>query len=73
MLNQLWQEIINLKQDTCFIRNLSITTTIAIAVTLGLGEAFNHPARLDQQQRIDEFSNVVSAGMIVRTYQSTRH
>lgn len=67
MLTQLWQEILTLKQDTSFVRNLSITTAIAIVVTLGLGEVYNHPARLGQQQRLEEFSTVVSAGLVIRT------
>lgn len=67
MLNQLWQEILTLKQDSCFVRNLSVTAAIAIVVTLSLGELYHQPDRLGQQQRLEEFSTVVSAGMVIRT------
>jgi hypothetical protein len=67
MLNQLWQEILTLKQDSCFVRNLSVTAAIAIIVTLSLNEIYHHPARLGQQQRLDEFSTLISAGMVIRT------
>ncbi|BAU64172.1 hypothetical protein STA3757_15430 [Stanieria sp. NIES-3757] len=72
MLNQLWQEILTLKKDTCFVRNLSATAAIAIVVTLSLSEVYEHPARLGQQKRLDEFSTLISAGMVIRTVSFAR-
>jgi hypothetical protein len=73
MLSELWQEILKLNEDTLFTRNLAITTMTAIIITLGLAEVYSHPARIGQQQRISQFSDTVSVGMVIRTYQIPRH
>jgi hypothetical protein len=72
MLSELWQEILALKEDRSFARNLAITTIATVTVTLGFAEVYNHPTRIAQQQRISEFSGFLSVGMVIRTYQIPR-
>ena len=66
---ELIQEMWQLKQDKGFVRNLGGTLIITIAVCLSLAEVQISPSRLGKQARIDQFSNTVSAGVIIKTYQ----
>ncbi|MDJ0537074.1 MAG: hypothetical protein QNJ70_32100 [Xenococcaceae cyanobacterium MO_207.B15] len=70
MLQEIWQEILNLKQDKQFTRNLIVVFIITIASSLILAEQYRHPARLAQQQRLTQFYNLVSVGMVIRTYDT---
>ncbi|GAB4546240.1 MAG: hypothetical protein Tsb0014_40680 [Pleurocapsa sp.] len=69
-MNQLLQEMIQLKQDTAFVRNLTVTTLVAIACSLSLAEIKQHPTRLARQEKLSQFSHTVSAGMVIRTYEA---
>ena len=69
MLPELFKEIIKLKQDRTFWRNLILAIIMAIAYGCFLAEANNHPTRLAKQEKIAQFSHKASAGMIIRTYQ----
>ncbi|HHP7230098.1 MAG TPA: hypothetical protein ACFCUY_04485 [Xenococcaceae cyanobacterium] len=70
MLEEIWQEMIALKQNQIFRRNLIIVGISAIALPLTLITEYRHPGRLAQQERIAEFSNLVSVGMVIRTYET---
>ncbi|MDJ0743509.1 MAG: hypothetical protein QNJ32_09115 [Xenococcaceae cyanobacterium MO_167.B27] len=70
MLQEIWQEILNLKQDKEFTRNLIVVFIITIASSLILAEQYRHPARLAQQPRLTQFYNLVSVGMVIRTYDT---
>lgn len=67
---QLLEEIIQLKQDRAFIRNLAILIFVAVACGTSLAEVKQHPTRLAKQAKISQFSHTVSAGMVIRTYES---
>lgn len=72
MLSELRIELLKLKQDTLFMRNLSITTMVAIALTVGLGEVYRQPARASQQEKLVEWSSMISVGMVVKAHQVFR-
>lgn len=72
LLSELRQELSKLKQDPLFIRNLGITTMAAIALTVGLGEVYRQPARASQQEKLVEWSSMISVGMVVKTQQVFR-
>lgn len=69
-MNPILKEMIQLKQDHAFVRNLAITTFVAIACSLSLGEIQQHPTRLARQEKLSQFSHTVSAGMVIRTYET---
>jgi hypothetical protein len=72
ILSELRTELSKLKQDNLFMRNLSITTITAIALTVGLGEVYRQPARASQQEKLVEWSSMISVGMVVKTHQVFR-
>ena len=69
---ELIQEMWQLKEDKSFVRNLGCTLIITIACCLSLAEIQSHPSRLGKQARIDQFSNTVAAGIVIKTYQGAR-
>lgn len=69
MIYELLQEISKLKQDSAFVRNLFRTNLIAIACCLSIGSVYNSPRRSSELEKIEQFSNKISAGMVIRTYQ----
>ncbi len=71
-LSELRTELWKLKQDTLFMRNLSITTITAIALTVVLTEVHHQPARASQQEKLVEWSSMISVGMVVKAHQVFR-
>ncbi len=71
-LSELRTELWKLKQDTLFMRNLSITTITAIALTVVLTEVHRQPARASQQEKLVEWSSMISVGMVVKAHQVFR-
>ena len=69
---ELIQEMWQLKEDKSFVRNLGCTLILAIAFCLSLAEVQTSPSRLGKQARIDQFSNTISAGVVIKTYQDYR-
>ena len=67
---ELIQEMWQLKEDRSFVRNLGCTLIIAIAFCLSLAEVQTNPSRLGKQARISAFSNTVSVGVVIKTYQN---
>ena len=67
---ELIEEMWKLKADKTFVRNLGYTLIIAIAFCLSLAEVQASPSRLGKQARFDQFSNTVSAGVVIKTYQN---
>ncbi len=72
LLSDLGTELAKLKKDPLFIRNLSITTITAIALTVGLAEVHRQPARVSQQEKLVEWSSMISVGMVVKAHQVFR-
>ena len=70
MLQETWQEFIKLQKDQRFTRNLTLLFLTVITSSLTLAAEYYHPARLAQQQRLTHFSPLVSAGMVIRTYET---
>ncbi len=69
MLHELIRELLKLKQDNTFITNLCSTLIIVIILTLSLEYLHNSPTRLGKQSRITQFSQTVSAGIVIKTYK----
>ncbi|MGF1542223.1 MAG: hypothetical protein ACFCU5_17565 [Pleurocapsa sp.] len=69
MLHELIQELLKLKHDNTFITNLCSTLIIVTILTLGSEYLHNSPSRLGNQGRITQFSQTVSAGMVIKTYK----
>ncbi|MBE9170895.1 hypothetical protein IQ238_26405 [Pleurocapsales cyanobacterium LEGE 06147] len=72
VLFELWTELSKLKKDTLFMRNLGITTMTAIVLTIGLAEVHRQPARVSQQEKLVEWSSMISVGMVVKAHQVFR-
>ncbi len=67
---ELFQEMWQLKQDKSFVRNLGWTLMITLVLCLSLAEVQTSPSRSGKQARIAQFSQTVSAGIVVKTYQN---
>jgi hypothetical protein len=72
MLSELQTELSKLQKDPLFIRNLSLTTIAAIALTVGLAEVHRQPARVSQQEKLVEWSSMISVGIVVKAHQVFR-
>ncbi len=70
MLQQTWQELLKLQKEPRFTRNLTLLFLTVITSSLALATEYYHPARVPQQQRLTQFSPLVSAGIVIRTYES---
>lgn len=68
-MSELLQEILKLKQDSTFVRNLTVTTTVALVFFLSLAETYHSPTRVAKQVKLNQFSHTVSAGMVIKTYK----
>jgi hypothetical protein len=69
MLHELIQELLKLKQDNIFVTNLCSTLISVIILSLSLEYIQDSPSRVGNQGRITQFSQTVSAGMVIKTYQ----
>ena len=67
MFKEICQEIAALAKDRKFVRNLGIVTTIAVASSVSLAAGSISPERLAQQEKLDQFSELVSVGLSIRT------
>jgi hypothetical protein len=54
-------------QSPSILRNYVIVSATVITMSLGLTDLFYNPARVAQQDRIDNYTNYVKAGMVVAT------
>jgi hypothetical protein len=52
--------------NTAAIRNYAIIAASIIFMTSGLTNIFFNPSRSGQQDRIDTYSNVISAGLVAQ-------
>ncbi|MGF1542224.1 MAG: hypothetical protein ACFCU5_17570 [Pleurocapsa sp.] len=69
-MSEILQEMWQLKQNQSFVRNLGWTLVITLAFCLSLAEVQTSPSRLGKQARIAQFSQTVSAGVVVKIYQN---
>lgn len=67
MLTEIWQEIAELTKDSKFVRNLGLVAMITLASSCSLATEYTNPARLAQQERLEEFSALMSVGLCIRT------
>ena len=51
-------------ENTTVIRNYIILATTVIIASMGLTDSFMNPSRAAQQERIDNYGRVVSAGLV---------
>ena len=52
------------ENTTTAFRNYAVIATTLIVTCSGLTDLFFNPARSAQQERIDNYSNVISAGLV---------
>ena len=52
------------QNNSIALRNYAVIATALIVTCSGLTDIFFNPARSAQQERIDSFSNVISAGLV---------
>ncbi len=69
MLHELIQEFLKLKQDNTFVTNLVSTLTIVTVLCCSLQYVHSRPNRLGKQEKIAQFSQTVSAGMVIKICQ----
>ncbi len=65
MLQETWQEFIKLQKDQRFTRNLTLLFLTVITSSATLGAEYYHPARVPQQQRLTQFSPLLSAAIVM--------
>ena len=70
MLQETWQELLKLQKEPRFTRNLTLLFLTVITSSLTLATEYYHPARVPQQQRLTQFSPLVSAAIVIRTYET---
>ncbi|MDJ0648014.1 MAG: hypothetical protein QNJ60_04845 [Xenococcaceae cyanobacterium MO_188.B19] len=70
MLREICQEIIKLQKDPKFLRNLTLLAISTIAFCGGIAEPYHHSATSAEQERLAQISPFISAGMVIRTYQT---
>ncbi|MGV2827825.1 hypothetical protein [Myxosarcina sp. GI1(2024)] len=69
MIYEVLQEILKLKRDSAFVRNLVMTNLVALVCCLCMGNVYHSPRRSSELEKVEEFSHKISAGMVIRTYQ----
>lgn len=69
MFRDLAQELVKLKQDHTFITNLCSSLVIVTCLFLSSEYVNSSPNTLGKREKISQFSNTVSAGMVIKTYQ----
>jgi hypothetical protein len=69
-MSEILQEMYQLMQNKGFVRNLGWTLIITLGFSLSLAEVQTSASRTGKQARIAEFSQTVSAGVVVKTYQN---
>jgi hypothetical protein len=52
------------QNNTAAIRNYAILAASIIFMSAGLTDLFFNPSRVGQQDKIDTYSNVISAGLV---------
>ena len=70
MLREIYQEITKLQKDPKFLRNLTLLVVSTIALSSGIAEQYHHSAQSPEQERLAQISPFISAGMVIRTYQT---
>ncbi|MCU0537500.1 MAG: hypothetical protein MUD14_26730 [Hydrococcus sp. Prado102] len=51
-------------KNTTFIRNYAIAIVSVTMMSVALTDLYNQPSRIGQQNKLDSFSRVVSAGLV---------
>lgn len=51
-------------QNNTFIRNYLIAAVSVVALSMGVTDLVNNPARLAQQDRLDGYGRYISAGLV---------
>lgn len=62
-----WRKPLSTVRDnkkTNVIRNYCIVLGCATLLSLGLAEVYNHPSRVAQQERLNNYGRFVGAGMV---------
>lgn len=54
------------------VRNYVMVSATVVVMSLGLTDGFYNPLRMGQQDRIDNYSNYIKAGMVVATRNSLK-
>lgn len=67
MLAEICQEIAELTKDSKFVRNLGLVTMITLASSLSLATEYTNPARFAQQEKLEQFSSLMSVGLCIKT------
>ncbi len=58
---------------TTLIRNYLITLTSVMLLSAGVADMFNNPARIAQQDRLDNYGRFISAGLVNQAKNSPSH
>ena len=66
MFAEIWQEITELTKDQKFVRNLGLVTIITLTSSFSIAAESTNPNRLVQQEKLEQFSNLMSVGFCIR-------
>jgi hypothetical protein len=59
-------------ETTTAIRNYIIAAASIVLLSVGVADTFNSPARISQQDRLDNYGRVISAGLVSYAKTSLR-
>ena len=65
--------MLSASQNKQVIRNYIITATSVMLLSVGVADLFNSPARVAQQDRLDNYGRFVSAGLVSYAQKSFSH
>ena len=69
-LSELRQEILHLKQNRTFIRNLCLMSLTIIASSISVADIYHHPYTIAKQEKCDQLFQAMSAAAVIKTYQT---
>ncbi len=70
MLREISQEINKLQKEPIFLRNLTLLAFSTFLFSGSIAEQYHYSRKSAEQERLEEFSPFMSAGMVIRTYHT---
>lgn len=68
-LSELRQEILHLKQNHIFNRNLCLMSLTILISSISVANIYHHPQTIAKQEKCNQLFKAISAAAVIKTYQ----
>lgn len=69
-LSELRQEILHLKQNRTFNRNLCLMSLTILISSISVADIYHHPYTIAKQEKCNQLFQAMSAAAVIKTYQT---